>query len=84
MSAPQAPGGVSRPRLTGSATTTRRAPASWAMSAIARTSSSEPKKFGYWITTAALCLDRAFRSASRSVIPSPSGTDLILSPGPST
>ena len=57
MSAPSAPGGVSRPRFTGSATTTSSAPAAWAISAAARTSSRQPKKFGYWTTTAAVCSD---------------------------
>src|SRR5215468_7698671 len=84
MSAPRAPGGARRARFTGSATTTRRAPAAWAISPAAFTSSKQPKKFGYWITTAAVCALTALRSASRSVTPSASAAERSRRPGPST
>src|SRR5262249_16411960 len=84
MSAPSAPGGVRRARFTGSAATTSRAPAAWAISATAFTSSRPPEKFGYGITTAAACAFTTLRSASRSVAPSPSAAERSRRPGPST
>ncbi len=67
MSAPSLPGASRRPSEIGSATTTSRAPAACASAATAGRSSSAPKKFGCWTTTAAVSSPTAAASASRSV-----------------
>ena len=67
MSAPSLPGASSRPSETGSATTTSSAPAACASSATAGRSSSAPKKFGCWTTTAAVSAPIAAARASGSV-----------------
>jgi hypothetical protein len=53
------------------------------MSAAALMSSRQPKKFGYWMTRAAVWAVTALPTASRSVEPSPRGVDLRRSPCPS-
>ena len=67
----------------GPPTTTRSAPLAWAISPAARTSSRQPRKFGYWTTTAAVRSVTARRRMSRSVTPSARATRLSRRSGPS-
>ena len=70
MSTPRLPGGASSPIATGSVTTaTVSAPAAFAISTALRGSSMTPKKFGYWMMTAAAPF-AASASCASSTVPS--------------